>query len=457
MRMCVWLLAWFGIVTATQAADIPPKPKDFAYGMPLQTRSAGALHEVTLPVEVYRRLTRTDLGDLRVFNAAGEALPFVLRAPAATEPARTWMAVPLFPLHTPSGAVSEDTVLEVRKDRGGQILRIETRAPGNAGSRLAGYVLDAGKLKQPVQALEIEWREAPREFLGRLIVEASPDLTSWSALTSGSIAQMQFGGEQLERRVLEFAAREVKYLRLTWPARQETPALKGVKLALADTNAKPATQWLALAAAGAGANVGEYQFTFAGRAPVERARVTLPQPNTLARVELLAREEASRPWQSMASGLAYRLEQGTEPLTSPALPLAHRPDRRHWLLRVQPPEALGREAPGLELGWTPQRLVFLARGQGPFQLVYGAVGVEPVNYPMSSLLADVEKQNAADKVQPATLGAEVVLGGEARLVKHFVASWKKWLLWTLLAMGVLVLGWMARRLVQQMKPPAPPP
>lgn len=461
MKPYVPAVLMFGFIAAAPAAEVPPTPGDFAYGMRLQTDGAGAIYQVPLPAEVYRRLTRTDLGDLRVFNAAGESVPHVLRRPrpAETKPALT--GAPLFPLYTASGALDEGMVLDVRKDRAGTLMRIETREKIKGARKLAGYLLDTGKLKQPAQALEIEWKDVPKEFVGRMTLEASDDLTTWSTLASATVAHVTYGGQQLERRRLEFRPRQAKYLRLAWPAGQETPALKAVRLELSDDAPKPQVLWAALAPAGAGDNPGEYLFTLHGRVPPERVRVLFPQTNTLVQIELRARENPSAPWQRFAQGTAYRLSFGTETLASPDLQIGGAMAPRHWLLRAQPPDGLGQGAPGLEFGWTPHELVFLARGSGPFQLAYGAAQVVPVYYPLTGLLAEVERDVGDavtnSKIRSAGLGPEAALGGEERLAVQVVVPWKKWLLWGILIAGVAVLGWMAHRLLRQMGPPPSTP
>ena len=59
----------------------------------------------------------------------------------------------------------------------------------------------------------------------------------------------------------------------------------------------------------------------------------------------------------------------------------------------------------------------------------------------------------AGPVGGAALGARVMLGGEARLAPAQSPSWRRWLLWIGLVAGVLLVGFMALRLLRQ--PPAP--
>lgn len=59
-------------------------PTDFAYGCPVPVTDPDAVHGLILPLEVHAAVTRQDMGDLMVFNAAGEAVP---PCPAQSRPA----------------------------------------------------------------------------------------------------------------------------------------------------------------------------------------------------------------------------------------------------------------------------------------------------------------------------------------------------------------------------------
>ena len=72
-----WCLAissvW--VSTAAVAAD------RFAQRFALELESGAAYYSVPLPAAVYAASQRNDLGDVRVFNGAGEPVPYSLDAP----------------------------------------------------------------------------------------------------------------------------------------------------------------------------------------------------------------------------------------------------------------------------------------------------------------------------------------------------------------------------------------
>ncbi|MGH9861462.1 MAG: DUF3999 family protein, partial [Candidatus Acidiferrales bacterium] len=74
MKALIILLA-----LAQSAALAAERPEDFAYGIPIQAGARSALYQVEIPLAVYRGVTRSDLGDVRVFSGAGETVPHALK------------------------------------------------------------------------------------------------------------------------------------------------------------------------------------------------------------------------------------------------------------------------------------------------------------------------------------------------------------------------------------------
>jgi hypothetical protein len=127
---------------------------------------------------------------------------------------------------------------------------------------------------------------------------------------------------------------------------------------------------------------------------------------------------------------------------------------REWRLTLsQKDGGLGDAPPVVEVGWQPHALVFGARGDGPYRLVYGKAGLAPADASIEQLLAATRDGQPKFVTQPAQLGTPEVLGGEKRLTLSLAdRSWRTWILWAVLGAGVLLLGWMAARLARQIKP-----
>jgi hypothetical protein len=107
--------------------------------------------------------------------------------------------------------------------------------------------------------------------------------------------------------------------------------------------------------------------------------------------------------------------------------------------------------PALQIGWVAQRLVFAARGAGPFQLAYGSSAMKPAVFAIESLIPGYNSETEF-KVKPATLGGQITLAGAARLRRPW--DYPKIALWSILIAGVGLLAWMAFRLSRQINKPS---
>ena len=280
------------------AAEVP---HDFAFGIPVQTSGSEPLYAVELPHSVYQGAVQPGLADLRVFNAAGEPVPFAFepRSPAQINKAEP-VALNYFPLHGNSSRDLEGLNLRVERGRSGTVVSVIDDQRKRAAKRtLRAYLVDASSLHQPYQALELDWTQAADSVATNLHVESSNDLQHWSTLVSQApLVRADFGGRRLEQRTVEFAPHTAKYLRLSGPALASTEqALKLTKVSVrtADIAVEPQRSWREVAGT-QGDKPGEYLFDLGGQFPVDRVRIGLPQDNTIAGIELLSRPSSKRAW-----------------------------------------------------------------------------------------------------------------------------------------------------------------
>ncbi len=349
------------------------RPADYAYGLKLDATGAEALYDVTLPPSVYQGVTRRDLGDVRIFNGAGEVVPHAWRTRRTqTSEAGASVALTLFPLKAPAGAGVDGLRVNVRRDANGamavDVISDAGSVPGVATqSEVVGYLIDLNAHERALHAISFEWN-SPEGFNGRLRIDASDDLASWRTLVSGApLVSLEVAGQRLQQKRVELPAQKVKYLRLSWTnndAKTKPPLLTAANAELTDVVVEAPRSWSKFSAV-AGDKPGEYVFDLKGQFPVDRLRLELPEVNTIVQVEVLARDKAEQPWRSAARGVVYRLKQAGREIVSPELSVGATAER-HWLIRIdQRGGGLGSGMPVLAAGWAPHQLVFAARGAPP--------------------------------------------------------------------------------------------
>jgi Protein of unknown function (DUF3999) len=424
------------------AAGADLTPQDFAYGMMVQVSQDAAAYRVPLPVAVYQTAVRHDLGDLRVYNAQGEIVPYSLERPDARTSVGQPTRLPLFHLKDNSAAALD--AVRITVESGKSAVNVQTPAAAAAGS--SSYLADGRGISGRIAALLVEWPEDAAEFAGRLKVEAGDSLAQWRTIaTSAPLANLHAEGEHLVEHRLEFAPTEAKFWRLSWVGAEAPFALTGILAEPARETVDAARASLMVPGRALQGSAREYEFDLAARPPVDRVNIELPQANTTVGVDLLSRSDRKVPWQPVVHVGLYRLKSEGAELRNGPIHIVQNSDR-YWLVRVDARgSGLGTGVPRLSVGWVSQNVVFLARGSGPFMLAYGSAAATPADSQLESIPKSVT-------IAAATAGAAMELGGRSRLAPEPPAvPWKKGVLWAVLVLGAGVLGWMALRLSKEMR------
>ncbi len=459
LQVFVFIMFFVGMA---QAAE---KPADYAYGMALEATGREAFYDVTLPPALYRGVTRGDLSDVRVFNGAGEIVPHAWRPRrTASADAPAPVTLTLFPLKAPAGASLESMSIKIRRGASGAVsVDVQSSSFGaKAAYATAGYFVDVSNQERMLRAIEFDLKQPAEGFTGKLRIDASDNLASWRTLVADApLLSLEVAGQRLQQKRVELPPQKSKYLRIAWvieSGARAMPELTAASAELAEKFIEAPREWQKVEGA-KGEKPGEYTFDTRGRFPVDRLRIDLPDANTIAQVELFARNRAEEPWRPVTRGVVYRLRQSSGEIVSPDTSMAAASER-YWLLRVdQRGGGIGARMPALNIGWVPHQLVFAARGAPPFQMAYGNRDAKNSAYAIETLLPGY-KDDAGVKVRAAKPGTQVVnvsaaatqaqkeLGGESRLPE--ATDWKRWSLWGALGLGVLILGGMAWRLTKQL-------
>lgn len=433
-----------------------PQPDDFAYGMFLKTDGGEALYETILTLPVYRSVTRGDLGDLCVFNGQREVVPFaIIRPPLEKTREAESVQLPIFPLFAPVGQSAENLSLRVTKDKTGSIINVTTGTGAGQGREISAYLVDAGRVGAAVSALELELRKPEDGFVRRVTVESGNDLELWTTISpETTIVSLRYGAHTLERRMIELGSVRAPYFRISSPDPGGMPELAGIRARLAAEAREPDRQWItSTPGKTVKGGISDYTFDTAGHMPVDRIRVDLPQENTLVNATFYSRPSKGESWTARQSSLVYRLRLQGHYIANADISFPPCTDR-YWLMRIdQTGGGIGVGTPKLEFGWIPEKLVFVARGAGPFLLACGSLRTRVMDNRGNELLTEfknLRKENIVAKA--ATIGPRTILGGKTALRPGMIPrDWKTSVLWGVLVLGVALLSWMAVRLYRQLK------
>jgi hypothetical protein len=446
------LAALFASLPATAADQATPVPEDYAKGYVL-TGGEGSVRYLLLDEKRYRDMASDDASDIAVFNAAGKQLPHRIEGQQkGLEKSRT-LSLPFFPVldETVEGAAS---FWQYEQDQQSFELRYRTwqekreQSPQEAVS----YILKNENTDDRLTKLTINWSQQQTSMIGAMKVENGNDMTSWSPLVSRAVlSRLTHEGSTLQQDEIKLGPTQAKYLRLSWIGGNPGITINEILAEYSTTPDGDAQQWIELDPVTPIEDEEDaYLFDTGGPMPVRQLAFAIPHDGLYYRGKLYSRMTEEQEWRHRAAINQYRLQR--EGLTTESSPI-DLPDvqDRHWKIVLEQPLNLqAQDYPQIRVRLQPQRLVFLAQGEEPYTLAIGSRQVEPQSFslPDHKLPEDFSVETSAQ----VTLGEEVMLGGEEQLqAPKKKADLKTWLLWAVLVLGVLVMGWMARGLLREMK------
>jgi hypothetical protein len=432
------------------AAACVAHAEDFRSRAPIALQGTDPFQRIQLPVEAYRE-GRADLGDLRVLNGRGEAVPiaFVGEAVPEREKAVT-VRLPQFAVTSPAGSAPQGRVdVQVRTLADGTLMSVQQRAAGKAvPAQPSAYFLDASQLKFPIGALIFDWEVKPGSEIVKVNVEASDDLRDWRpAAPRATLVRLEQAGQALSQTQVPLFASRAKYYRVTGAAHPFV--LRSVDAESAPATVRQEQPSKMTTAAATRTPEGDFVFDLEARLPVEAIRVVFRETNSVAPFEISTRDGPNAAWRHVTTATFYRISRDGTEITSPFIEVRAQP-AREWRLHPQVKSASEGQAPSLEVKWRPAEMVFVAKGDPPFTLAFGDREARATSIPVSSLMPGYERGNER-KLAFATVGAVSTAPPPPPPMQIFGMTPRKAGLWAVLLVGVLVLGFMAWRLMGQMK------
>lgn len=433
------------LLTLSGVAYAEVKPEDFHFKATL-TEGSESLQSVELPWSVMSNLLQKSQQDLRVYNADQQTVPFAVRfLPTSKQEEQKTRELSFFPM----GDIEKlGTILE-KEVEGGRYKTIKLVQTGQRYLIIDNPKVDDTKSRLPLQSLTLNWQNLGHWLPKSLKVEVSDNLAQWTSVSITNLPYRLSEGETtLENKVLNVKTPITqRFIRLSG-ADDFNPlltSLKSVSASYRRVSVVSDLKWNTVALK-ATEQAKRYQYDVLPSVPVQRWRFddltagSLYKGRFSSRYENYSAEKNAK-WNDRSSFLQYSLQTDAGLIKSTDVMARNLGRTDAW--RFDFDQLLNDDsAPKLALGWKPMEVVFVAQGNGPFELRYGSRLKAPTT-PLS--LKGVLGQVKPEQV----LIAEVAQLSEVR--KKNDGSQYKYLLWGILAAAVLMLLFMAKGLLRDME------
>jgi hypothetical protein len=455
-----------------------PTPSEFAMQLPLSVSGDNGVVQLLLPLAVYQHSRSAELADIRVYNAAGQLLPYALHRPTYRSRIETReRAGALFPIYASESVRGSASSLELQLRTGadGSLLTINApaaAAPTATQQRLAAIIIDLGASERDevLESLVFELPEAHSDYRARIAVERSDDLKLWDGVAHDGIdwiSAADASGRLVNDRI-EVPGGQGRYLKIRW-VEGDPVVFASVRARWRSASVRLDPTLEVMLDAQPGRVEGDFLYRTSPAINATAVGLDLPEANTVLPVSIGFYREQRQPqpkwlFQSRVDNTFYRLTHNGRERRSSRIHIAPM-SGAEWVVR---PHTGGHSAPRLVLGWQPQTLVFNAQGSG-FVLGVGAEaevyrhwlgGPSPLEQVAPGYSRDEIEQLERARVgelQPTPQnGGSAVPAVEAADEAAEAARMRRFALWSILGVGVLLLGYMTWRLLQQVNPPDQP-
>ena len=451
---CVLL---FPITIGAQSSDTPadaPVLLDYAWGFLIEASENASFYTVELPLEVNQSVSDPDLRDAGVYNSDGRPVPRMFeQAGEDRDLVERSNPLPTLPLYETVDSRTDENRLLIEREGDSTRFKfdLEDLLATDEDKRLRAYIVDTRQTDDNAVALDLVWAGLEPGFMGRVMVDGGNNLQEWSPVGSAVVAYLREDSASIEQRRVRLRSGDFDFLRIRWEGLPENWRLSQVMGVYADGAADALRKFVTLESTSVDGDDGGRIFSLGGAPTVDRIRVVLPVPNTVISARVFYWSERYDRWLEAGYGSYHHIIRNNNAVMSDPLTINKARASQFKVVITRGPADVTLQ---LEVGWRPDKLVFLAQGQSPFTLVTGSANDKLSQFPLDRIYGDRSLAALAESnggVVAASLGPRYALGGPDRLVATRQINWRTLALWLALVMGVVFVGLMASKTIRELR------
>jgi len=456
-RLCAGMLVTV-ITGFIFAADFPERD-EYAWGFPLTVQGDAEFFAAELPLSVYRSVSDPTLRDAGVYNSDGHPVPRWLERPLPENPKiEQAVVLGLVPLYGRQADQHDQLRVLLRKDAGGIALDMNAGKGDRPAASIDGegqvpssYIVDLRNLEQPLEALEFAWVPLPQGFIGTVRIETSRDLQHWRSLGTPTLAELQYEDTLIEQKRVSLPDETADYLRISPQDMPESWRLEAVSGRYSEPGGIAGRESLVFGGLQSDEGESEYVFELGGFPPTDRVNLSLPGENVVVRASIFYRQDGDESWRLATSGIYYNLSRQGHIFRPEDVPV---PVTRASVWKVRIDTGMTTGPVRLRLGWRPDRLLFVAQGTPPFELVTGRYKDRLEDFPQDKILGDsaiFKMLRQSGQAGSAVIGPREQLAGAQVMKARVALSVRTLILWAGLIGAVVLVGWLVYSLMKDLK------
>lgn len=438
---------------------------------PLVTQYTDAFYWLQLPEQAYLNSAYPDsLQDISVFNSEGEEIPFSLFKDSTENSVQTPIKFMLYPVQTQfitnNSVTDNKPQLEINTEKGIWLKVSGAMIEQHSNVNNQAYLLvaqDEKELATPLDQLIINWSTITDNWQAKATVYNSSDKKNWTPLAN-NVPLMELtsvDGKLISRNIVLNKQAQSAYwlLIIDTDKSQSAPKIMSVNGISQHKNVQARQQVFKFKQTNEGETRNEVTYRLPTEQLISSLKITLQQKNQVLPIKIDYQSHADGPWIHLGNYVVYSLEDND--LQKYGLPIT----LNNLIIRKIRITALrggwGEHPPYVSGARDGMNIIFNAQGVAPYLLVWGNINAQNGSLPLTELLASsLTPQQVMAQFNQIEADKDIIeLGGSDRLKnKNNLANdtkWQHYILWSILCLGILILGFFCWRLLIDLKRQSP--
>ncbi|WP_159565654.1 DUF3999 domain-containing protein [Budvicia diplopodorum] len=444
-----------------QAEDAPLTPQEFYQGAQLTTDRVAPFYRLTLPESAYLNTAWADLRDIRVFNNAGKAVTFSLLRVDTPKIEQTNVPLRIFPMDMNVVKADKSNQGDSRdkvklKSANGVEIELYQDEQSSVGTSYLLQMSDGTELSDGFNQILLNWAQPKSNWQANVSLYSSDDLKEWDKQADNApLMDLTSGSERLLLNHIDInaysASRHARYWLLVIEGNKQSVAPVIAKAEGIVISRYSKTETLELPFSAKPISDSEVEYQLARPQPLSSLSISLSERNTVVPVSVEYRSHATDDkWLPLAKTVVYQMDDNrvSEPLAlDQSLVQSVRLKAINGSWGDSPPRVIGERS--------QVDVIFNAQGSPPYTLVWGANLASSATIDAKLLVPASElPEGGLAELPKAYVGEFIIIGGEERLnavsPAERAGQWQTWLLWGILILGVLGLGFIMIKLAKEM-------
>jgi len=436
-----FLLLFLLLSSSAQAAI---SSQDYAYEALLEQNDQ-QLQRVQLPIEIILALTRSDLGDVAVFNVNGKRLPHAV-LPAPKGSSEQSLVLPIHEFSRFQQQHSKTVTTREQNKQSNSLSEVEIRETVEVQALHKDYLIELTPQKNTphFDRLDLQWSHTPADQILQVKVEVGNELDRLRVIQQRKSLTNAESGDQSWRSISGIP-RGKKYLRLTAINAVEHFDLQQVSGHYRKADPAPTVTHRIQTREITEEREDYFYFKYPSNVAAGHMRIIPTDSHSVITADIYVSQADFDKRIGMRLNIRQHNIDDPEVVASSPIGMHGRSWNKVW---IKSRDELA-VPPDVQLIYPQYELLFLGDDQGPYTLAWGNHDSAAPNDDLQNLLGG-SPRHARKRAVLVSLGTIQESGGSDRLAAQPALPWQKWLLWSLLILAAIVTGRMALRLYHEM-------